>query len=248
MELIFENDEMKIISEHSLDPILDEIIEYTKYKFELYRKLFKVDKLEKITMKIFDNLEEYREDAFKTRGVKSPDYSRGWFNSRAAESNICIELEKLQLKSDNPNRYHKLVATNSHESFHYYYKKYYYGNNRITWFDEGLAQYVSGEYDTLTEEEIRTKYMNFITNYIPITNLNERINGNKDVPDEIIFNRKDVFQGYDASFFCIKYLIENNGEEYLYNLMFNNDEILSLGNTILNDMIDFYNKKIVSAL
>ena len=91
MEKIFENEEMIILSEHTLDDMLNEIVSYTCEKFDLYRNLFKVDILDKITIKIFDNLEKYREDYYKTRGKEAPSYSRGWFNSRLAESILCIE-------------------------------------------------------------------------------------------------------------------------------------------------------------
>lgn len=243
MEKIFENEEMLVISNHSLDVILNDILKNTLDKFNLYRKIFKVEKLDKITLKIFDDLDEYRKDAFQVRGVQPAEYSRGWFNSRDKVSNVCIEYIKLQEILNDPIKYKKKVASNAHESFHYYYKKYYYKNNRITWFDEGLAQFISGEYSDLTENNLKEKYLNFINNYIPINNLNDRVNGNKDIPDNLIFKREGVFQGYEASFFCIKYLVDTKGIEYIYELMFNNDEILKYGNHILEDMINYYNNK-----
>jgi hypothetical protein len=243
VEKIFENEEMEIISEHSLDFILDDIIEHTLKKYNFYRKLFNVDKLDKLTFVVFDDIEKFRDNYRNFFKSEPPSYSAGYWNNIDSKSVTCLEPNNIPNKDKYPNSYHRKVAMNAHESFHFYYKKYYYGNNRIVWFDEGLAQYISGELEKFSEEAHKKKFIKFLDNYKPINNLNDRIQGNTSVPDELIFQRDGVFEGYTASYFCIKYLVDILGEDYLYKLMFNNDEILKYGETILDDMISYYKNK-----
>ena len=106
-----------------------------------------------------------------------------------------------------------------------------------------MAQYISEQFDILSQEEMENKFKDFIDSYIPVTNLNDRINGNSDIPDNLIFNREGIIQGYSLSFFCIKYIVDVKGEEYLYKLMFNNEKIRKIGNYIINEMIEYYTNK-----
>lgn len=64
-------------------------------------------------------------------------------------------------------------------------------------------------------------------------NINNRINGNVTVPDEIIFKRAGVFEGYAASLLAVKYMVDNFGEKYVLDLMYDNNKIRSIGETIL---------------
>ena len=240
MEKIFENDEILIYSTPSLDIINDSIIEHTLKKLDEYRNIFKKEKLEKCTIMLYDNLEEYRSDAVRIRKCEIPDYSRGWFSTRNGVSYCCFELDQLEENKNNIHYWNKKISTSSHELFHYYYRIYYYGDNRITWFDEGMAQYLSGETMSYTEENWSNTFNKFINGYQTITNLNDRINGNSSVPDELIFYRSNVFDGYVASLLAIKYLFDTKGEEYVFDIMFDNERILEEGKDILNRMIEYY--------
>lgn len=240
MEKIFENSELLIYSTPSLDIINDSIIEHTLKKMDEYRRIFKREKLDKCTIILYDDLEEYRSDARRIRKCEPAEYSRGWFNSRDRVSYCCFDLERLKEGKNNIQYWDNCISSSSHELFHFYYRIYYYGNHRITWFDEGMAQYLSGETASYSNNTWYNVFKRFIENYKPINNLNDRVNGNSSIPDELIFKRANVFDGYTAGLLAIKYLFDTKGEEYVFDLMFDNTRILEEGEDILDRMITYY--------
>ena len=137
-------------------------------------------------------------------------------------------------------KYYGYISSIAHEIFHNLYRKYYYGIDRITWFDEGLAQYLSGEVANYNENDWCSLFNFYKNNSVYFNNLNDKINGDSKIPDERIFKRKGVFEGYAASLLVIKYLIDVYGEEYLYDLMFDNQRIREVGENILNLIDDYY--------
>lgn len=81
MKKIFENEELEIYMDGKIEKLSNLIVENTLEKLELFRKIFKKDKLIKSKVIIFSDLEEFRKNACEQRKVESiPDYSRGWFN------------------------------------------------------------------------------------------------------------------------------------------------------------------------
>lgn len=252
MRTIINDDEMLIkVSDGFIEnantpdskPLSEYILNQTKDKFKLYRKIFQIKKLEKISFEIYDDLEEWKEVYRKRFDEEPPEYSRGSFDTKTNLS-FCVQHSNPKYAT---SWWYFAICTNAHEAFHLFYKKYIYGENRIVWFDEGLAQYISGENDDwINDEEVfKNKYLDFFNKFKPISNLNERVQGNTSVPDDIIFSREGIFDGYMASLFSITYLVENYGENYLFEVMKDNNKILELGYTILDDMTDFYNKKYI---
>ena len=242
MEKIFENDELLIYSTPSLDIINDSIIEHTLKKLDEYRSIFKKEKLDKFIVTLYDNREDFREDYRRILNVEPPEYSGGWIDDNNGNIYICMNLEKILLYKDNPIFWDNKIAAVSHELFHNYYFRYYYGENRITWFDEGMAQYLSGETMSYSDNTWYGVFKKFIDKYKLINNLNDRINGNSSVPDELIFKRTNVFDGYTASLLAIKYLFDTRGPEYVFDLMFENTRILEEGKDILNRMIAYFSQ------
>lgn len=242
MNKIFENEEIVIYSEPSLDIINDSIVDNTIKKLNEYRKIFKKEKLAKLTVKFYDNLETYQEDYRCILSVEPPQYSKGWFDSENGNIYLHMNLEMLSKYKNYPLFWDQQVSCIAHEAFHYYYYLYYYGEDRITWFDEGMAQYISGEIASYTEYSWYKLFIDFIANYKAIDNLNERENGNSDVPDNLIFRRGNVFDGYAASLLAIKYLFDTKGEDYVFDIMFDNNRIREEGKDILNRMISYFNE------
>ena len=253
MKTLIDNEEMKIlVSEKFMMPheelngksLADYILQNTLEKFGLYRKIFGVTKLTKIAFEIYDEKTEI--DTWKARyvdiyGKEPPSYSRGYFEPNYNLSSCCMHANSIY----GTGWWNSAVCTNAHEAFHLYYKTYIYGDDRITWFDEGMAQFISGEKDSWLNdsEKFYEKFMYFLDNYIPISNLNERRQGNNSVSDDLIFQRENVFNGYLASVLIIKYIVDVNGTSYLYELMKNNVEIRTLGNHVLDYMILYYKNK-----
>lgn len=241
MKSIFNNEEIEILSSDKLDYINELIVNATKEKFNFYRKLFEVDKLEKIRFVIYDSLDEFRNDYIENNKKELPEYSRGYFNSKLNTSYIVID----KLPIVNTPLWYKKIYTNSHEAFHIFYKKYIYNDDRIVWFDEGLAQFLSGENDNwiYDEDKLRENFILYNALYKPITNLNDRIQGNNSIPDDLIFKRDNIFDGYRTSLFIIKYLEETKGMDFIFDLMKNNNKIRKLGGNIIEEMRNYFLKK-----
>ena len=103
----------------------------------------------------------------------------------------------------------------------------------------------SGENDEwlFDDEKFKNAFFKYIESYIPIDNLNERIQGNSSVSNEIIFQRQNVFEGYKTSLFIIKYLFEKNGINYILEILKDNEKIRNIGNSIIDEMVSFYKDK-----
>ena len=200
--------------------------------------------LDKIHFEIYDidtEKDKWQEKYISIYGKNPPEYSSGYFEPAINLSSCCLHANA----AFGTAWWYSAVCTNAHEAFHLYYRKYIYGNVRIVWFDEGMAQYLSGSEDEWLNDEVKflDKFMKFLEAYVPINNLNERIQGNSTVSDEKIFQRKNVFNGYLASVLIIKFVVDSYGEDYLFELMKDNCKIRGLSKTALNDMIIYFKEK-----
>ena len=253
MKVLIDNEEIKMsVSEKFLRPnnilggqsLADFMLQNTLDKLTLYRKIFGVERLEKIYFETYDvdtELDEFFKRRRKVDKSSVPSYCRGFFDENSNLSCSCNHANARY----NSGWWHGAVCTNAHEAFHLYYKKYVYGEDRIVWFDEGMAQFISGEKDWLLNDEVMLEqtFRKFLDDYIPINNLNERCHGGSEVPNEYIFDRPKVFRGYIASVLIIKYINEVYGRNYLYELMQDNKKIRELGDRVLEEMISYYKKK-----
>ena len=245
MITIFDDQDACINISESLMDQKELIISKLKERLDFYKKIFNQEELDKLTYIMFDDLETYRNTMLSKYNHECPEYSRGMFSTKAKASFVCITPEIRQDKF----KFYKMLLSNAHEAFHYYYKKYIYQQpeNRVVWFDEGLAQYFSGEHEFLVDEELKKYFDKWNNEYKPINNLNERIQGRSDVPDELIFKREGVFNGYNTSYLIVRYLVETKGEEYIIDLMKDRDRIIELGNSnIIDEMKEYYLKKFES--
>ncbi len=238
LPIMYDN-EFVVKSPETLNAYNNEFITYTKQKINEYKGLFDIESFDKLEFIIFDSLDEYRNNYREKFGEEPPSYSRGNFSGNT----VRMVVEENPLPGSEVF-YHKR-ATGAHEAFHIFYRDLIYKNyqNRIVWFDEGMAQFVSGQKEHLSDDEFTKYYQSFRKNYKPINNLNERIQGNNQVPDDKIFKRKGVINGYAISYLAIRYLAETKGFDYLKTIMRDNDKILEIGNTVQKDMIKYYDEK-----
>lgn len=234
------DDEFTLISTDSLENFNSEFINHTKKCFIDYKKLFGVEKLEKLHFVLFDDLEEYRKDYRQRYHREPPSYSKGNFSNNAAY----IFVNSSLIPGTEP--FYKTCASGAHEAFHVYYRNLIYKDKRrIVWFDEGMAQFFSKQNDYMNDEGFSKFYLRFRSTYKPITNLNERVQGNSQVPDNKIFTRPGVISGYPLSYLLIRYLVETRGRDYVKEVMRDNERIMELGNTMPSKMISYYDEKIM---
>ena len=235
------DDEFTLISTKRLGNFNEEFIRHTKSKFEEFKKIFGVDELHKLSFVLFDDLEEYRQYRREKDKTEPPSYSRGCYYN---DTSVLV-IDKLP--EAGTKEFYSKRAYGAHEGFHVYYRDLVYKNpdDRVVWFDEGLAQYFSGEKDYLSKKQFKDYYSKFRKSYKPIENLNDRRQGNFSVPDDEIFQRKGVIEGYAISYLAIRYLAETKGIDFIKSIMNNKSKILELGNTIPKEMIKYYNEKIL---
>ena len=214
----------------SLQELAEATIELLQRKIVEYKNLFNIEFDEQIIVNYFDNLEEFREFIYKIRGEREslPKYAQGTYDEGMV--NAYIESNK-QLKR---------LYTASHELFHILYMKYILKDDyskRIVWYDEGMAQFMSGEKDKIADEDAFKKFFLRVkedTKEIP--NINDLEHGDS------FYN--DKYNGYDLSYLSIKYLNDILNPEKFVKLMSDFSSIKKYGDDIVTKMFSYYNQKL----
>lgn len=214
-----------------LEQLAISTLELLNNKMNEYVQLFDIEKIDSITVNYFDDLEEFRKFIYQLRGENNslPAYARGTYDNGMI--NVCIDPKK-QMDS---------IYTAPHELFHILYMKYILKgnyNNRIVWYDEGMAQYFSGEKQKLDQEQLFIDfYIKVKENTKIIPNMNEITHGKS------FYN--DSYNGYDLSYLSIKYLSEIMSLEGFKKLMSDFNQIKMLGDSVVDDMFDYFDKKFI---
>lgn len=226
MKLQSECKEYKIYCPDTLIPLVNEMKNIFLIKIEEYKKLFNVDQLDQITINYFDDINNFRDFIYSIRGKKEslPMYAKGTFDMGMINGYVDKNNQTLRLYNAN------------HELFHILYLKYILKNDfskRITWYDEGMAQFLSGEKDHLLNfDKFKNYYIKVKEETIIIPKLNEIKHG-------INFCNNN-YNGYDLSYLCIRYLNEILNDNEFKNLINNFDKIKDYGNNIITNMFLYY--------
>ena len=138
MRKVLETNLCKINYSESLEDLAQATLSLLDKKIIEYSIFFCVNIEEKINVNYFDTIEEFRKFIYEIRGERDslPEYAKGTYDNGMV--NACVN-PKFQLKR---------LYTASHELFHILYMKYILNNDyskRIVWYDEGMAQFMSGE-------------------------------------------------------------------------------------------------------
>lgn len=232
MRKILETTHVKLNYSESLEDLAQATIPLLEQKIEEYKLFFNISDIGQIIVNYFDNIEEFRKFIYSLRGEKDslPEYARGTYDNGMINS--CVE-PKLQLKR---------LYTASHELFHILYMKYILKDDyskRIIWYDEGMAQFMSGEKESLKDVN---KFNNFYLKVKEQTKIIPQINnlehGGSFVNDE--------YNGYDLSYLSIRYLSEVLKPDEFKSLMSNFQMIEKIGNNIIQEMFNYYDKKLLN--
>lgn len=232
MSKILETNLCKINYSDSLQELANATLILLQNKIIEYRKFFNIEFDEQIIVNYFDNLEEFREFIYSIRGEREslPKYAKGTYDEGMI--NAYIESD-IQLKR---------LYTSSHELFHILYMKYILKSDyskRIVWYDEGMAQFMSGEKKKHDDEDnFKSFYLGVKESTKEIPNLNDLEHGNS------FYN--DKYNGYDLSYLSIRYLNETLKPEEFIKLMSDFSQIKELGNNIVNITFDYYDKKLLN--
>lgn len=214
----------------SLKDIFIEVIPFFEKKLKDYCLLFKIKKFRKIRINCFDDIQEFRNFIYSLRKEDTlPKYATGTYDEGMI--NFCITNDNLK---------NRILHTICHELFHIMYLELILNDDyskRIVWYDEGMAQFCSGEYDFLKENKSFEYFFNNIrkrTNFIP--NMNQIQHGNT-------FCNND-YNGYYLSYIAIRYLSEILSEIEFKNLMANFDKIKKIGENVITNAFEYYEEKI----
>ena len=231
MQKTIETNLCRINYSNSLKELADATIKLLQTKIVEYEKLFNIQIEEQIVVNYFDDLEQFRKFIYKIRGEREslPKYAKGTYDNGMV--NAYIESD-LQLKR---------LYTSSHELFHILYMKYILKNDylkRIVWYDEGMAQFMSGEKEKyIDEEKFKYFYLKVKEETKLIPNLNDLVHGDSFCNDK--------YNGYDLSYLSIKYLNDILNPDEFIKLMSDFSGIKKYGNDIVVNMFNYYDEKVM---
>ena len=220
----------KINYSQSLEKLAEATIQLLDKKIIEYRLFFESPISEQIVVNYFDTVEEFREFIYEIRDERDslPEYARGTYDNGMV--NACVN-PKFQLKR---------LYTASHELFHILYMQYILNNDyskRIVWYDEGMAQFMSGEKDSLNDDGIfKEFYLKVREETKVIPQLNSLEHGNSFI--------NEAYNGYDLSYLSIKYLSEMLSDEQFKGLMSDFSKISQYGDDIIQKMFSYYDEKL----
>ena len=232
----FENENFVLYSPDSLNYLTKDMEIVLDSSLQLYKRIFSVENYRKIQINYFDNIELFRNFIYELRGEREslPKYAEGTFDKGMINAYIRDDLV------EGTKIYNKKKYLPSHELFHIMYRKLIlkrYNMPRIVWFDEGMAQLFSGEYDeNLRQENYDSFVRNVIQNTKKIPNLNELTHGAK--------FKTDDYCGYKLSFIAVKCIYDRIGMEKFKELMHDTEKIRQYGENILSYI--FKNKEMES--
>lgn len=134
-------------------------------------------------------------------------------------STKCFMLDNISLRinlvEDDEIPYYIFLHTVTHELVHYYQCRNinYNANSEYNWFIEGMAEFYSYKH---IPNDVK---INFLKNEIKSEDIPKNIKKVNDAFDLDVENN-EVFNAYTISFKYYTYLVNNYGEENIFNLMY----------------------------
>lgn len=216
-DLSIKNNDLMIYCSSGLEKFSNEFIIFYKENIDRVKKELFINKKINLIVALTDDKEKagfvYGESAFS-----------GFFNDTGSFAYINLNGNKTK---------DYMFKGLMHELIHHLYKYYVYGadKDRITWVDEGIAQFLSGQKEELQDEK---KYLSFLEENIKfIDNIDlNRLNHN----DRSFGNNN----GYNLSYIAIRYLYENNSHVEFINIIKSKEKLLELGGIVIEKIKENY--------
>ena len=226
----FDNNNFILYAPDSLSHVYKNLERILDERLELYKGLFDVDSFHKVEIYYFDNKEEFHQCLRALIGEEAiPEYATGSFY----KGNIYAYIDPSIKETD--DMFTKREHLAAHELYHIMSEELIYSKTRqerITWFEEGCAQFFSGE----KEREITTDFADWFrkvkTETKEIPELNNLAHGSE--------FKTDDYNGYDLSLLAVKNLYDRLGYECFKRIMTNSSSILRNGEGIIEESFLFY--------
>lgn len=239
-----ENKNFVIECPENLESISQKILDNVEEKKSVIFDFFEISDCPKINVKLFDDLEKYRKclaEDFKIDISQIPKYSTGAIGTKT------IYLFML-LNNDIENDFEKnieCVTKNTARTLHEFSHILFYNlivkqrkQHRIVWFDEGLAQCLSGQKSELEKDDnFKYYFLNVMNSTKTIPNLNELSHGDN------VFIKKGEYNAYDLSFIAVRYMLEVLGKQKVREIIKTEEKLLEVGNTVLKDAFEYFKEK-----
>ena len=227
-----ETEEYCLYCPDTLKDIFLKILPSFEKKLKEYFLLFNIKKFRKIRINCFDDIQEFRNFIYDIRKEDTlPKYATGTYDEGMI--NFCVGNDNLKSR---------LLHTICHETFHIMYMELILNNDyskRIIWYDEGMAQFCSGEFDFLNNiDKFKNFFDNIKNNTKSIPNMNQIKHGNTFCNDD--------YNGYYLSYLAVKYLNEILSEKEFRELMTDFDKIKKIGENVVTNAFEYYNNLLQS--
>ncbi len=187
---------------------------------------FGLSQFRKTEINLFDNQEQFRSfiQQLRWKESKIPDYCQGTYDDMMV--NCFIDPDKI-LES-----YQFGSARIFHEYLHILYS--FITDQRVVWFDEGLALNLSGEMNFLQEEEA---FKNWLMKEISWKEIPNNMN-------HFTHENSSFSNGYAYSYLAVRYLLETQPKEAMQEMVKNSQEVIKFGKTVLPAALDYYNNQL----
>ena len=212
-DLKIKNNNLTIYCSNRLENFSNEFINYYNENIEKIKEELSIYQETKIIVALTDDEE-------KAGFVYEKSSFSGFFNDTGAFAYINLNGKKTK---------EYMFKGLMHELTHHFYKYYVYGKEkeRITWVDEGLAQFFSGQKDELKDDKTYKTFLEENLEYTTDIDLN-KLNHN----DRSFGNNN----GYNLSYMAVRYLYETHNHKEFINIIKNKEKLLELGSTILGQI------------
>lgn len=224
---IIKNDYYEIYFPLEYEEYIKEVLDYSTNKLKDNLKFFKESNYgEIIKASFFDEKEDFFNRIYEIdKNANPPKWAMGCFYG--GENQILLEKDSIR------RRFYTLA----HETCHLLFSKYIYKNysDRVVWLDEAFAANFSGEVEEeLSNGIFREKVEKYI-NRRDLPKMNNISFKNNNV-------KTDEYNAYDFFHIVGRYLVETYNREELLELFNNEEEVLKLGEHILEDSINYFNR------
>lgn len=212
-----------------METIAKDILNELEIKNKSILEFFNLKKCRKIQINIFIKKEDFINAIlpfYKNRN-EIPSYCIGTIH----EGKIYYLIDSTISKEE--YRYELQLRHIIHEYIHIIYNEYIKKGKRSIWLDEGLAINLSKEKAYLNDKE---KYRKFIDSIkcgktdIDMEELNHEGN----------FVKGNLYNGYDLSYLCVRYIIETYPHNEIIELIEDTNKIEYIGKDILQKAIKYY--------
>ncbi len=231
MKKQFDNNNFELYAPDSLKHVYKDLEMILNESLELYKKIFDVEDFRKVTINYFDNIDDFKNFIYNMRGEKDslPSYAVGTYDKGMINAYIDPSI------NESDPLFNKRVHMASHELFHIMYEELVFNKIRmekLTWFNEGCAQFFSGEKEKELNDDFNDWYNNVRSNTKKIPELNNLSHG--------LDFKTDDYNGYDLSLLAVKNIYDRLGFDNFKLLIKDSNRILRYGYNVINQAFLFY--------